>query len=102
MASFNKSPLLPTALVSEPNPKGSKDGSFNLLSNQSQELAAPARLAEIQEQPASWPVQYPAWGSSSKCITSSLKSLYTNTWKGQEEGVKTEAGVGVGGWEIRS
>lgn len=44
MASFNKSPLLPTALVSEPSPKGSADGSLCLLSNQSQELADLAPL----------------------------------------------------------
>lgn len=42
MAYFSKSPLLPTALLPEPNPMGSQDGSFNLLSNQSRE---PADLA---------------------------------------------------------
>lgn len=99
-AYFNKSPLLPTALVSEPNPKGSQDGSFNLLSNQSQELADLALLG--------WAGIACLWsgrvrpGRRRLHTTSSFKSLSTDTWKGQEEGVKTEAGAGVGGWDIRS
>lgn len=55
MAYFNKSPLLPTALLSEPNPIGSQDGSFNLLSNQSREPADLALLGWAGERPASWP-----------------------------------------------
>lgn len=102
MAYFNKSPLLPMALVSEPSPEGSADGSLNLLRNQSRE---PADLA-----PLGW-----AWaaaclvagaslgpGKPQQHTTSFFKILSLGPWKGQKESVKTEAGAGVGGWEIRS
>lgn len=56
MAYFNMPPLLPTAVVPEPSPKSSADGSLNLLSNQSGELADLASLG--------W-----AWGAA--CLVAS-------------------------------
>ena len=52
MAYFSKSPLLPTALLSEPNPMGTQDVSFNLLSNQSREPADLALPGWAGERPA--------------------------------------------------
>lgn len=79
MAYFCKSPLLPTAWVSEPNPKGSQDGSFNRLSNQSRELAdlAPPGL--------SWgATRFAAWGSS--CDTQPSRSKSSPQTLGQGGG----------------
>lgn len=78
MASFNKSPLPPTAMVSEPNPKGSQDGSFSLLSNQSLALA---NLAPPHPPPRlSWGVAcFVAWGSGSNTELSSFTILSTDT-----------------------
>lgn len=96
MAYFSKSPLPPTAWVSEPNPKGSQDGSFNRLSNQSRELADLAPWAELGSDPLR------VLGKQLRHTTSSFKILSTDAWTGQREGVKTEAGAGGGGWEIPS
>lgn len=82
MAPFSKTPLLPTALVSEPSPQGSADGSLHLLSNQSQELSDLAPLGR-------------AWGAACLVARAGLgpgkpqphttfffKSLSPDPWKG--------------------
>lgn len=59
MANFNKSPLPLTALVSEPNPKGSQDGSFDRPSNQSPELANLGPLSWAGTAPAAHSLLFP-------------------------------------------
>lgn len=94
MAYFNKSPLLPMALVSEPSPKGSPDGSFNLLSNQSWELADLALLGWARGAACLVASVSLSPGKPQQHTTSFFKSFLPDPWKGQEESVKTEAGPG--------
>lgn len=104
MAYFNKSPLLPTASDLEANPKGSGDGPFSRLSNQPREHADWLRSAP-QNRGSSLPCGLGSilgLGKQAQHQASPIKSLSVGTWKGQEEGVKTDTGAGVGGWEVQS